>query len=211
MEALNNHRLSNLLEDIGEAFNHIEELHHPPTVPHEHAVGKYMYSFAKHLNMDEEKARNLGFAGKLHDIGKIKIAPSILDKAGPLDSPQRKKIEEHSEGGYHILNIIDHPLLQLSATLALYHHENFDGSGYPEGLKGDMIPFEGRICSICDVYDVLRRRRSYKESLSHQETVDLMVSKAKRGMAHKFDPGLLEEFEKSHHLFEKIALEIVQT
>ena len=178
---------------------------------HEHAVGKYMYSFAKHLNMGEEKAQNLGFAGKLHDIGKITIVPSILDQAGPLDSPQRKKIEEHSEIGYHILNTIDHPLLQLSATLALYHHENFDGSGYPEGLEGINIPFEARVCSICDVYDVLRRRRSYKESLSHQETVDLMVNKAKGGMAYKFDPELLEEFEKTHHLFEKIVLEIAQT
>ena len=200
--------LRTLLEDIGEAFNYIEELHHPPTVPHEHAVGKYMYAFVKHLNMGEEKARNLGFAGSLHDIGKLKIAPSILDKAGPLDSPQRKKIEEHSEIGYHILNTIDHPLLQLSATIALNHHENFDGSGYPKGLKGDEIPFEGRICSICDVYDVLRRRRFYKESLSHKETVDLMVNKAQGGMAHKFDPELLEEFEKSHHLFENIAFEI---
>lgn len=210
MEEENNHRFRNLLEDIGEAFNYIEKIHHPPTVPHEQAVGKYMYYFAKHLNMGEEKSQNLGFAGKLHDIGKLKIARSILDQAGPLDSPQRKKIEKHSEIGYHILNMIDHPLIQLSATLALYHHENFDGSGYPKGLKGDMIPFEGRICTICDVYDVLRRRRFYKESLSHQETVDLMVNKGKGGMAHKFDPGLLEEFEQSHHLFEKIALEIAQ-
>lgn len=206
MKALENQFISSLLEDVGEAFSHIEWLHHPSTVSHEQAVAKYMYSFAKSLNISEEKAKALSFTSKFHDIGKVKIAPSILNKAGPLDSLQRKKIEKHSIIGYKILNIINHPVMQLAATLALYHHENFDGSGYPEALKGNKVPFECRVCSICNVYDVLRRERSYKERFSHQDAVDLMISKA--GMANKFDPELLREFEKNNRLFEQISLEV---
>lgn len=195
-----------LLDDVGEAFHQIEKLHYLPTVPHEHAVGKYLYFFAKSLNMDEEKAKALNFAGKLHDIGKLKIPIIILDKAGPLDAPQRKKIEKHPEIGYNILKVIDHPLMQLSATLALHHHENFDGSGYPSGLRGCEIPIECRLCSICDVYDVLRNRRSYKKRFSHADAVDFMIDKANGGLANKFDPELLQEFEKSHQMFERLYL-----
>jgi len=195
-----------LLDDVEEAFHQIEKLHYLPTVPHEHAVGKYMYFFAKSLNINEEKAKALSFAGKLHDIGKIKIPITILDKAGPLNAPQRKKIEKHTEIGYNILKIIDHPLMQLSATLALHHHENFDGSGYPEGLSGNEIPIECRLGSICDVYDVLRNRRSYKKRFSHQDAVDFMIDKTKGGLANKFDPELLQEFEKSHQMFERLYL-----
>jgi len=114
------------------------------------------------------------------------------------------RLEQHSEIGYQILSLINHPLWQLSASVALHHHENFDGSGYPDGLKKDAIPLACRICAICDVYDALRRRRSYKESLSHQSIVDLITDKGKEGMAYKFDPDLLNEFEKNNHLFEKI-------
>lgn len=176
---LENNRYSDLLESIDVNIKRMEFLHYPPIIPHEETVSRYMYSFAKILNINEEKALKLSFAAKFHDIGKIEIETSILNKAGPLDTPEKKKIEKHSEIGYQILKTIDHPLMQLSAIISLYHHENFDGSGYPIGLKGNAIPFECRLCSICDVYDALRTRRPYKIGFSHQDAVDRMTDKAK--------------------------------
>jgi putative two-component system response regulator len=198
---------NNLLNGIEDILTYLEQLHYPPLVTHEEAVSRYMYSFARILNLSEQEAITLSFAGKFHDVGKLRIPLSILNKAGPLDASQRSKIQRHSEIGSHILEIIDYPVAHVAALVAHFHHENFDGSGYPNGLKGEEIPFESRLCSICDVYDVLRSRGCYKKRFSHQEAVDLMTSKTNGGLFYKFDPDLLKEFERNHHIFEQITLQ----
>ncbi|MBA3814716.1 MAG: HD domain-containing protein [Alphaproteobacteria bacterium] len=206
MKYLNGQR-NILLQYTESILRYIEKIHYSPAITHEHNVGDYTHYFAKLLNINDEEAKKLKFAARLHDVGKVGIAPSILDKSKPLTLSQRQKIEKHSIMGYQILSRIPHPLTQFSAIVALYHHENFDGSGCPEGLKGEKIPFEARLCSICDVYDALRKKRSYKKNFSHQETVELMLTHGERGLAHKFDPAMLKEFEKHHTVFEKMSLE----
>jgi len=92
-------QLHELLEEMASSLNYIEGLHHHSTLVHECSVSKYMYHFAKSLNMNEEESARISFVGKFHDIGKVKLSPSLLDKPTPLTSPQRKEIEQHSEIG----------------------------------------------------------------------------------------------------------------
>lgn len=154
-----------------------------------------------------KESKNLAYASKFHDIGKLNMSPLLLDKVEPFSPQERKVMEGHCVGGYEILQTYPGHLRDLASLIALSHHEDFDGKGYPQRLKGDQIPFECRLCSICDVYDALRKRRSYKEEMNHQNVLDFMTDTS--GLAHKFDPDLLLEFSKNHHFFEHLSQKLL--
>lgn len=144
----------------------------------------------------------------LHDIGKVGISDSILLKRGPLTSSELSEMKRHAELGASLIadlmnsehTLKNDPMLKQALLVALHHHENWDGSGYPHNLKGQEIPCCARIMSIVDVYDALRSERSYKKSLTHAKAVEIM----KTLCGSKFDPEFFKCFLKVADQFETI-------
>jgi putative two-component system response regulator len=126
----------------------------------------------------------------MHDIGKIGIPDHILYKNGKHTPEEFEVMKQHAEMGYNILQGSHSELLDTAAIIAWTHHEKFDGSGYPRGLKGNAIPFEGRVVAIADVFDALTSRRIYKPAFSVEKARALM----NEGAGKHFDPGLLALF-----------------
>ncbi|GGI81767.1 HD domain-containing phosphohydrolase [Legionella impletisoli] len=183
----------------------VEHYHDSYTLRHEENTGKMMRVIGQALGCNEQYCADLQQAGSLHDIGKLALPSHILDKQTKLNLFERDVIEMHPELGYKMLEKIAHPLGKFAANIALYHHENFDGTGYPLRIKKDQIPLEARICSLCDVYDAMRSDRPYHPAtLSHEDTVKIILSKKSDGIFYKFDPTILEAFAEVHDEFDNI-------
>jgi len=129
-------------------------------------------------------------AAPLHDVGKVAIPDAILLKPGKLTAEERAIVETHAEEGHRLLKGSSSAILDLAATIALSHHEKWDGSGYPRGVRGEAIPIEGRIVAIADVFDALSSDRVYRKAFPVEEAVAMMRSE--RGK--HFDPVLLDAF-----------------
>ena len=149
------------------------------------------------LGLDPERAALLRAAAPMHDVGKIATPDRILQKPGPLTAAERMAMEQHTMVGHEILSGSASDLLQLAATIALTHHERWDGGGYPRGLAGEEIPFEGRIVAVADVFDALLSDRCYRPALPLEETVAIL--RDERGT--HFDPdvadALLDNLEEA--------------
>jgi len=129
-------------------------------------------------------------AAPMHDIGKVSIPSSILLKHGRLEPNEFEVMKQHTSAGYEILTGSVSAMLQTAAEIALTHHEKYDGSGYPRGLRGDQIPIAGRICALVDAFDAMTSARSYRPTRSAEEaTAELRC----RAGLH-FDPKLVEAF-----------------
>jgi PAS domain S-box-containing protein len=139
------------------------------------------------LGLDPEWVDLLGHAAPMHDVGKIGTPDEILCKPGPLTAAERAAIELHASNGYEILADSKSELLRLAATIALTHHERYDGSGYPNGLAGEEIPLEGRITAVADVFDALLSDRVYRPAFSVPDAVALL----EEGRGSQFDPEVL--------------------
>lgn len=143
--------------------------------------------------LTEDIIRLIVEAAPLHDLGKIQIPDSILKKNGRLTEEEFAVMKTHSEIGYNMIekyltSIIDQELLMYSGMMALYHHEHFDGTGYPRGIEGEAIPLCARIMSVADVLDALLSKRQYKESFSLEKAIDIM----KEGSGTMFDPEIID-------------------
>lgn len=160
------------------------------TGAHIERIGRFSALLAEQLGMDPDFCERLSHAAPLHDVGKVAIPDSILLKPGPLTEHERSIVETHTEEGHRLLRGSSSSILDLAATIALAHHEKWDGSGYPRGLVGESIPIEGRIVAIADVFDALTSDRVYRSAFTVQEAVAMMV--AQRGK--HFDPTLLDAF-----------------
>jgi CHASE2 domain-containing sensor protein len=136
------------------------------------------------------QAEMLRHASTMHDIGKIGVPDRVLFKSGPLDAKEWEIIRAHTTKGAEILAGSANPLVQMAESVALTHHEHWDGSGYPAGLKGEEIPLVGRICAICDVFDALLSKRSYKDPWP----INQALAAIKHGSATHFDPHLVTAF-----------------
>jgi len=128
----------------------------------------------------------------MHDIGKIGIPDAVLLKEGPLTPEEWEVIKTHTTIGAEILSGNNSKLCQMAALIALTHHERWDGSGYPNGLKGEQIPLLGRIVCLCDVFDALLSKRPYKNPWTVEDT----VSQIEELSGIYFDPTLVEKFKK---------------
>ena len=115
----------------------------------------------------------------MHDVGKIAISDSVLKKRGKLTPEEFKLVQEHPNIGYKILGKSELEIMKIAAEIALYHHEKYDGSGYPMGIKGRDIPLRARMMAIVDVYDALTHKRIYKEASSREEAIEYLL--AERG------------------------------
>jgi HD-GYP domain-containing protein (c-di-GMP phosphodiesterase class II) len=140
--------------------------------------------------MTPHEAELLRHASLMHDIGKVGVPDSVLLKAGPLDPEERELMNSHTHIGGEILSGSSLPLVQMAEEVARSHHERWDGSGYPAGLKGEEIPLAARICSVCDVFDALVTARTYKPAWSVEEAVEEL----RRLSGTAFDPELVEKF-----------------
>lgn len=189
--------MKDFLEMVQGLFHSIESYHDSYTEKHEDNTAKIMFLFGQELGLENKLCHELRMLGNIHDIGKIAVPAKILEKPGPLNEFERSVIQLHPKIGAQFIEKIDHPLKELAAKVILNHHEAFDGSGYPNGLKGEKIPFEARICSICDVYDAFRSHRPYRESsFGHEMTMQKILDNSENGLRKYFDPELLTVFEK---------------
>lgn len=124
----------------------------------------------------------------MHDVGKVATPDGILQKPGQLTPTEREVMQRHTTAGYEILADSESELLQLAATIALTHHERWDGAGYPYGLAAEEIPIEGRITAVADVFDALLSDRCYRSALAVEDAVEVM----QEGRGTHFDPDLVD-------------------
>ena len=156
----------------------------------------------------KEQAEYIYYASSVHDIGKIAIPDAIMLKPGRLTPEEFEIMKTHTVRGYKLLNMLDdistqNEYFKYCQEICHYHHERWDGRGYPEGLKGDETPISAQIVAICDCYDALTSHRPYKTALSHYEAVDLIMS----GGCGEFSPQMLKAFDASLNTFAKIEKE----
>ena len=175
------------------------ELRDEDTGFHVQRISHYSRLLAGLLGLDEAFQHNIFIASPMHDIGKIGIPDSVLQKPGVLTPEDWSVMKMHTAMGAKILGVGKSPYLMIGAEIALNHHERWDGSGYPHGRRGVDIPLAARIVNICDIYDALRSKRSYKPALDHMVVVDIMTHGNGRTQPEHFDPVLLAAFA-GHHL-----------
>jgi putative two-component system response regulator len=153
-------------------------------------MAHYAVSVARQLGWPDEELDRLFHAALMHDIGKLAMPDSILRKPGPLDSGEWVIMKRHPLVGARILSGSDSDIIKLAEIVALTHHEKWDGSGYPQGLRGDNIPLVGRIVAICDVFDALTVRRPYKQAMPFEQAWAIV----RQGSGSHFDPAVVRAF-----------------
>lgn len=161
------------------------------TAHHIDRIGNSAAMLAKAIGMPQQWCELMRMAAPMHDVGKIGIEDAILQKPGTLTPQERAVMQEHPRIGYEILHDPNgSPLTDLAAEIALAHHERWDGTGYPNGLRGKEIPLSARIVAICDVYDAIRMPRTYKQAWDVERSRRYIVEQA----GSQFDPFLVEIF-----------------
>lgn len=169
---------------IGEAV----EMRSKETGSHVKRVAHFSFLLASKYGLGDYDAEMIKLASPLHDVGKVGIPDNILNKPGKHDDEEWSIMQTHAQIGYDMLSQTDNPILQLGATIAHQHHEKWDGSGYPEGLKGENIDIAGRITALADVFDALGSHRCYKQAWPSQEILTFIEEQ--RGK--HFDPHLVD-------------------
>jgi len=157
---------------------------------HVQRMSRYCALLAREMGADSERAEIIRLASQMHDVGKLGIPDNILRKPGPLTPDERKIMQKHCEIGWRILAESQSELLDVAATIALTHHEHIDGAGYPDGLSGKDIPFEGRIAAIADVFDALTTDRIYRTAMPLGRALEIM----REGRGTHFDAEALDIF-----------------
>lgn len=156
-------------------------------------MSHYSKVLALAYGLSEDQAETLLHAAPMHDIGKIGIPDHIMLKPGKLTDEEFAVMKTHPEIGAEILGEADSDLLRIAKSVAMTHHEKWDGNGYPKGLKGEDIPVEGRIVAVADVFDALTSKRPYKEAWTVEKTLSVMKSEA----GSHFEPRLITLLEEN--------------
>jgi len=165
-------------------------------------IGEYCAVLSERLGLDKEFTAAIKLQATLHDVGKIFTPSAILKKRENLSREDWLEIKKHPVFGAKIIGA--HPRLLLAQSIALNHHELWDGSGYPRGLKGNAIPIEARIANLADQYDTLRIQRTHKPALDHETACRILNQGDGRTMPRHFDPQVLRAFRETAFLFEEI-------
>lgn len=190
----------NLQEQVEQGIEEIRKLNHEITFisasiaemksketgAHLRRVSEFCYLLAKFLGQSEAECEQIKMAAVLHDIGKVGIPDEILNKPGKLDEAEWNIMQTHSKLGYNMLHDSEFESMRIAASMALEHHERWDGTGYPSSKKGEEIALVGRICSVADVFDSLLDRRVYKEPWTEEQVKEYFTQM--RGI--QFDPAV---------------------
>ncbi len=156
----------------------------------EYCSGRISAIIARAIGMDGEFCETIETAALLYDIGKAGIPDEILLKQGPLNEDEMAVMRSHTSLGYELMNDCDSPCLRMAATIALYHHERFDGTGYPHGLRGEDIPVSARIVALTDIFLALVRKRPYRDAWP----MDDAINEIQNRKGENLDPGCVEAF-----------------
>jgi putative two-component system response regulator len=166
------------------------EFRDPETGAHIQRMARYSELISIRLGRPEAEQQQLLQAAPMHDVGKLGIPDGILLKPGKLTPEEFDQMKQHAIIGYELLKDSNSSVLQIAATIAVSHHEKFDGSGYPYGVAGDAIPLFGRIVAVADVFDALTSVRPYKEAWSLERASAFL----REGAGSHFDPACVEAF-----------------
>lgn len=203
-------RIATLKDQTEEAFQlsirllaRAAELYDEDTGNHIVRVNEYSYLLAKRLGQTDAFCDEIRYSAQLHDVGKMSVDSAVLKKKGHLTPTERREMNLHPKYGHQILSQSNR--LKMAADIALCHHEKWDGSGYPNGLKGEDIPLSARIVQLADVYDALRSPRPYKSGYTHEQAYKIITEGDERiePRTH-FDPKLIDLFKKCHHELDRV-------
>jgi len=204
LEDLVRRRTEELHSTFREALNSLSaavEYHNKETGQHLRRIREFTKILAQGAGLSQTRAEALADASVMHDIGKIGIPDSILLKDGPLTPEEWEVMKNHTVIGADILSGYSSGLLKTASQIALYHHEKWNGQGYPRGLSGQKIPLEGRIVALCDTYDALISWRLYKPAWPLEAAVECIAS----DQGKSFDPELVKIFLDKQHEFAAVA------
>jgi putative two-component system response regulator len=176
------------------------EARDPYTRDHVDRVNAYAQAMAIELGWDEERREVLEFGAILHDIGKIDVYESILRKTGPLKAEEWKDMRQHPVKGAKMIEGI--PYLAPAIPMVLYHHERWDGTGYPEGLSGEDIPEEARLLAVVDAFDAMTSHRPYRAAIDLDTAYEIVIQESGK----QFDPEMVEVFR---HCWERNELQAI--
>lgn len=205
-------------ETMLETIVNITETRDPETGGHIRRTRSYVKTLAEHIRnkpayidtVNDAYIEHLFLSAPLHDLGKVGVPDHILLKSGKLNAEEFAEIKKHAQYGKRLIDAAqaklgDASFLRCAGEMAISHHERWDGKGYPNGLKGEEIPLSGRIMAIADVYDAVISNRPYKEGLSHERAVEIILA----GRGSQFDPQLIDAFGEIHATFRTIAEQFV--
>ncbi|MDI6739997.1 MAG: HD domain-containing protein [Candidatus Edwardsbacteria bacterium] len=164
----------------------------------------YAKDLAGQMGLAPEFCTAIFYAAPMHDVGKVGIPDSILLKPGPLDGGEWKLMKEHTTIGAAILQGSESGFLKMAEEIALSHHEQWSGHGYPRQLAKEGIPLAGRIVSLADHYDALRTERPYKAPMDHWQACQVIFNGDGRTQPDHFDPEVLDAFQRRHDIFKEI-------
>lgn len=199
---INFNTVRNAYVNFAKKLSMVAEEFDDETGEHIQRVGELSAFVAEKLGMNSNYIKDIREFAPLHDIGKIFIPKEILKKPGKLSHKEWKTIKKHTSFSYKLLG--EDEYFKMALNISLYHHEKYNGGGYPFNIKGDQIPLEAQIVSLVDVYDALRSKRAYKPAFSHKKTMDIILNGDQRTKSNDFNPEILDIFKKYSEEIEEL-------